>query len=131
MEVEPSSQLLPAGSLFASPGGKFAYEVQGPCSRLYDREELPWPSCSLQWKGKQPSWNRVGKRFVPDMACSRCPSYAVKAVDGLGSQWRDVVTLYWEPLSPELKQWWYTKKPERSEFPPVPQGAQSLELPEN
>ena len=50
--------MLEQGQTFRSPGGGFSYEVIGPCCRLYDREELPYPSCSLQWKGKQPSWKK-------------------------------------------------------------------------
>ena len=60
----------PHGKRLRSPGGSFLYEVQGPVCRLYDREQLPWPSCSLQWKGKQPSWRRIGRRFVADLSVS-------------------------------------------------------------
>ena len=126
MQVEPSSQLLPSGARFLSPGGRYTYEVIGPVSRLYDREELPWPSCSLVWRGKQPSWNRQGKRFVADLAAQRCPSYAVKGYDADGNTWDDVLTLYWEGLTPELRQWWNTKKPEAAAFPQIPQKALSL-----
>ena len=125
-EVEPSSQILPAGAMFKSHGGRFGYEVIGPVCRLYDREELPWPSCSLQWKGKQPSWNRVGKRFVPDLAAARSPSYAVNGVDAYGCEFTTVLTIYDEKLVPELKQWWITKKPESAAFPEPPQTALSL-----
>lgn len=74
-------QFLRSGSHIRSAGGSFVYEIIGPVCRLYDREELPWPSCSLAWKGKQPSWNRIGPRFVADMASRRSPSYAVKLID--------------------------------------------------
>jgi len=94
------------GKRFRSPGGSFAYEVQGPVCRLFDREELPWPSCSLSWKGKQPSWRRIGRRFVADISTSRFPSYAVKAVDAQGVQWEQVITLYHQRLNSEEKGWW-------------------------
>ncbi len=96
------------GKRFRSPGNSFAYEVQGPVCRLFDREELPWPSCSLGWKGKQPSWRRIGRRLVADLAASRCPSYAVKAVDAQGVQWEQVITIYYQRLSSGEKSWWYS-----------------------
>lgn len=126
MKVEPSSQLLPCGSRFASPGGRFVYEVIGPVTRLYDREELPWPCCSLSWRGKSPSWNRIGKRFVADMAAQRSPSYAVIGRDFQGNTWRGVVTIYWEKLTPELKRWWNWKGPAAQQPPAIPQTALSL-----
>lgn len=120
---EPSSQIIPRGSAFKSHGGRFGYQVIGPVCRLYDREELPWPSCSLAWRGKQPSWNRVGARFIADLAAARCPSYAVKGVDAYGNTWDDVVTLYDEKLAPDLKQWWITRKPQSHAFPELPLSA--------
>lgn len=125
-DVEPSSQILHHGAMFKSHGGRFGYEVIGPCCKIYDREELPWPSCSLQWKGKQPSWNRVGKRFVPDLAAARCPSYQVRGVDAYGVTWTQTLTLYDEKLTPELRQWWITKKPVAAPFPGTPQTALTL-----
>lgn len=125
-EVEPSSQMLPHGAMFKSHGGRFGYEVVGPVCRLYDREELPWPSCSLQWRGKQPSWNRVGKRFVPDLAAARCPSYAVNGVDAYGTTWTTILTIYDETLVPDLKNWWITKKPNTAAFPEAPQSSLTL-----
>ena len=89
------------GKKIRSPGGSFVYEVQGPVCRLYDREELPWPCCSLQWRGKQPSWRRIGRRFIADIAARRCPSYAVRGVDSAGTQWEGVVTLYMHRLNKE------------------------------
>lgn len=109
-----------AGKFIRSPGGHYTYQVLGPCCQLYDREELPWPSCSLQWKGKQPSWNRVGKRFVPDLAGSRCPSYAVKAKDIYGHEWEQVLTLYYERLTGTEKAWWYSKLPPGRSYPEIP-----------
>jgi len=109
--------MLVHGKKIRSHGGSFVYEVLGPVCRLYDREELPWPSCSLQWRGKQPSWNRQGKRFVPDLAASRCASYAVKAQDLWGSSWSQELTLYDQRLGKEEKNWWYWRyKP--NETPP-------------
>jgi len=90
-----------------SPGGSFSYVVEGPVCILYDREQLPWPCCSLQWKGKQPSWNRIGKRFVPDMAASRCHAYAVKGNDLWGTEWKQVLIQYNRRLSRQEKDWWY------------------------
>ena len=93
--------MLGHGKKIRSHGGSFVYEVLGPVCRLYDREELPWPSCSLQWRGKQPSWNRQGKRFVTDLAASRCASYAVKDQDLWGSRWSQELTIYAQRLRRE------------------------------
>jgi len=100
-----------------SYGGCFVYKIEGPCCRLYDREELPWPSCSLQWRGKQPSWNRVGRRFVPDLACIRHPSYAIEGWDSYGSNWRSVITFFEEHLTAVERKWWVWKGPENIEPP--------------
>lgn len=100
--------MLDHGTRFMSPGGSFSYVVLGPVCRLYDREELPWPSCSLAWKGKQPSWNRVGRRFVGDLGCRRFPSYAVRASGRDGFTWEQVVTDYCWPLPSEERRWWYS-----------------------
>lgn len=121
--IEPSSQLIPAGARFQSPGGRFAYRVEGPICRLYDRAELPWPSCSLVWRGKQPSWNRQGVRFVADLACGRSPSYRVTGADCQGNTWQEDRTLYDEPLTKELRQWWITKKPQAKAWPELPGGS--------
>ena len=109
-----------SGKFLRSPGGSFTYEVVGPCCRLYDREELPWPCCNLQWKGKQPSWNRVGKRFIADMAASRCPSYAVKGRDLSGNQWEQVLTVYQDRLTKHEKDWWYSKLAPGKTYPEMP-----------
>lgn len=103
--------VLPHGKKLLSPGQSFFYVVQGPCCILYDREELPWPSCSLAWKGKQPSWNRVGKRLVPDMAASRCPAYFVTARDSWGNEWQQTLVLYHVRLAEPLRRSWYWKGP--------------------
>lgn len=109
--------VLSPGKMLRSPGGSFIYEVQGPCCMLYDREELPWPSCSLAWKGKQPSWNRVGRRFVPDIATQRCPAYSVKGADAWGNQWEQVLVIYHERLRGDLQKSWYAKVPAGHPYP--------------
>lgn len=100
----------PAGHVFQSPGAHLTYRVIGPCCRLFDREQLPWPCCRLQWRGKEPSWRRIGRRFVPDMAARRFPSYNVEII---GQSYRAepfVTTLYTSRLSRELQAWWYAKR---------------------
>jgi hypothetical protein len=101
--------LLPHNTTHPSIGGTYSYRVLGPCCRLFDREELPWPSCSLAWRGKQPSWRRIGRRFVPDMAAKRCPSYAVELLTVDCKPAPTVITLYPYPLSKPVRDWWYSK----------------------
>ena len=108
---------LNADKRVRSHGGCFSYKILGPCCRLFDRNELPWPSCSTAWRGKQPSWNRVGKRFVPDIAASRCPSYYVEGVDIQGFKWKQVLTFYDQKLFPEVRDWWYSKVPKHKPYP--------------
>ncbi|MEM6424262.1 MAG: hypothetical protein AAGF66_12155 [Cyanobacteria bacterium P01_H01_bin.119] len=98
------------GHLFLSPGAHLTYRVVGPCCRLFDREQLPWPCCRIQWRGKEPSWRRIGRRFVPDLATKRFPSYSVEIV-GPG-HFGDVfvITLFTAPLSDELRAWWCAKR---------------------
>lgn len=75
------SFLLTHGDRFSvCKGSLFVYESLGPVCRLYDREELPWPSCSLQWRGKQPSWRREGPRYTRDLGAKNAPSYNTKLV---------------------------------------------------
>lgn len=105
------------GKFKRSYGGSFVYYIQGPCCRLYDKEELPWPSCSLQWRGKQPSWNRVGKRFVPDLACIRHPSYYVIGWDSYTTQWECDITFFEENLTKAERKWWVWKGPQHLEPP--------------
>lgn len=100
----------PSGQIFYSPGGHFSYQVIGPCCRLFDREELPWPCCRLDWHGKEPSWRRVGKRFTADMATRKYPSYCVKVLDGRRARDELVITLYLVKLSEAEQDWWYSKK---------------------
>lgn len=100
---------LKPGQIFKSPGGTFNYRVVGACCRLYDRSNLPFPCCSLSWLGKQPSWRRIGKRFVPDIAVKQSPSYCVQLVDYPEAE-PFVITLHWLKLSDVQQNWWYTKR---------------------
>lgn len=104
-----SDHLLPSGHTLHSPGGHFTYRVIGPCCRLFDRDELPWPCCRIQWRGKEPSWRRIGRRFVADLAVTRSPSYTVEILGQEPSRETLVLTLYWVKLTPALKDWWYAK----------------------
>ena len=100
----------PSGHIFHSPGAHLTYRVVGPCCRLYDRDQLPWPCCRLQWRGKEPSWRRIGRRFIVDLSTRRHPSYCVELV---GQGYRGeafVTTLYTAKLSSELQNWWHTKR---------------------
>ena len=114
--------MLASGTTFDSPGGSFSYVIIGPVCRLYDREQLPWPICSLQWRGKAPSWKRIGCRFVGDIAVKRFPSYAVRGIDRHGSTWTDVVTDYTYRLPSAVKRWWYANTPPSGHaFPDYPE----------
>jgi len=97
------------GHVFQSPGTHFTYRVIGPCCRLFDREELPWPCCRLQWKGKEPSWRRIGRRFVADIAAQNYPSYSVEIFGPRQQSESFVLTLYDQRLPSSTKEWWYTK----------------------
>ena len=108
--LDTISHPFPHGHTFYSPGGHFTYRVIGPCCRLFDREELPWPCCRLEWRGKEPSWRRVGKRFIPDMATKNSPSYSVEVLGQERSGRTFVVTLYPVKLPPAVKDWWYAKR---------------------
>lgn len=99
-----------SGYVFQSPGAHITYRVIGPCCRLYDREQLPWPCCRLQWRSKEPSWRRIGKRLVPDMATRKFPSYNVEIVSQSYRGTPFVTTLYTVRLSSEEQNWWYTKR---------------------
>jgi len=97
--------MLKSGDIVHSVGGSFTYQIVGAICRIYDRGELPYPCCRLQWKGKEPYWNRVGKRFVPDIATKKFPSYRVKLVGGL---LEFDYTEYGKHLDEKSKAWWYT-----------------------
>jgi hypothetical protein len=102
--------LLPPGSVHASPGGQYSFRVLGPCCRLFDREELPWPCCRLAWRSKEPSWRRIGRRFVADLAARRCPSYAVELLQpGARATAPTVITLFPVRLSAPMQEWWYSR----------------------
>tara|TARA_B100000579_G_scaffold306033_1_gene255831 strand:+ start:240 stop:644 length:405 start_codon:yes stop_codon:yes gene_type:complete len=113
-EVLPTKEvqdLMDHGSIHSSIGGQFSFRIIGPCCRLYDREELPWPCCRLSWKGREPSWKRVGKRLVPDIAAEKCPSYAVEIMQPGERPAKIIFTLYSERLDSNLQEWWYSKRP--------------------
>lgn len=112
------SHLLQTGEILYSPGGHFCYRVVGPCCRLFDREQLPWPCCRLEWRGKEPSWRRIGKRYVPDLATKTHPSYSVEIL-GQGCSGKTIeITLYSVKLSPTEQEWWYAAhKHPRAEYP--------------
>ena len=111
LSAGPAARLLEAGSIHPSPGGQYSFRVLGPCCRLFDREELPWPCCRLAWRSKEPSWRRVGRRFVADLAARRCPSYVVELLQPGARPTRTVITLFPQRLGPELQEWWYSKQP--------------------
>lgn len=119
---------LAAGQIISSPGCHFSYRIRGACCRLFDREQLPWPCCRLQWRGKEPSWRRIGRRFIVDLATRNFPSYSVEIVGQKPlAEEPLVITLYWVRLSPLLKAWWYADKPARSmALSPQPPLATSL-----
>ncbi len=99
----------PTGYIFQSPGGQFSYRVIGPCCRLYDREQLPWPCCRLQWHSKEPSWRRIGRRFVVDMATRRYASYCVELLNYGRPGATVIMTLYTMRLPPDQQNWWCSK----------------------
>ena len=110
--------MLQPGDVLESPGHAFTYKIEGLCCRLFDREELPWPCCRLSWRGKEPSWRRVGSRLVGDVCCKRFASYAVSGRDRWGTEWRSVVTDFSNPLSRSEREWMYSKRPpEGQEWP--------------
>ena len=103
-------RLFEAGSEHTSPGGQYSFRVLGPCCRLFDREELPWPCCRIAWRSKEPSWRRVGRRFVADLASRRCPSYAVELLQPGSRPTTTVLTLFSLRLAAPLQEWWYSKQ---------------------
>ena len=102
---------LPPGQIVPSPGGHFNYRIIGPCCRLFDREELPWPCCRLQWRGKEPSWRRIGRRFINDLASRNRPSYSVEIIGQDYAKDPLILTFYAETLPTPTREWWYTKHP--------------------
>jgi hypothetical protein len=108
-ETLPMVHPLPSGYITSSLGGHYTYRIIGACCRLFDRETLPWPCCRLNWRGKEPSWRRIGRRFVPDISVQNAPSYSVEILEPGYSGESFVMTLYSDRLSPEQKQWWYSR----------------------
>ena len=86
-------EFFKTGSVQSSYGGQYSYKVIGPCCRLYDREELPWPCSRLAWKVRA-SWRRIGSRFVADMASRKCPSYSVQILEPGSKPVETVITLF-------------------------------------
>lgn len=109
LEVIPKPHPWPSGHVFHSPGSQFGYRVIGPCCRLFDREQLPWPCCRLSWRSKEPSWRRIGRRFIADIATKRYPSYYVELLGYEQMTEAFVLTLYMTKLSPVEQDWWYTR----------------------
>ncbi|MEL6221490.1 MAG: hypothetical protein AAFR31_02480 [Cyanobacteria bacterium J06627_8] len=107
--ADPLHHPLPTGFIFESPGKHFTYQIIGPCCQLFDREELPWPCCRIQWHSKEPSWRRIGRRFIADIAAKRCPSYSVFILNQEYSQEPFVLTMYWVRFPPTIRDWWYAK----------------------
>jgi hypothetical protein len=105
------AELYAYGSEHTSLGGQYSFRVLGPCCRLFDREELPWPCCRIAWRSKEPSWRRVGRRFVADLAARRCPSYAVELLQPGSRPTVTVLTLFSLRLCAPLQEWWYSKQP--------------------
>ncbi len=102
---------LEAGDIIQSPGCHFTYRIIGPCCRLFDRGTLPWPSCRIEWHSKQPSWRRVGKQLIADMATRNSPSYSVEIVGQEGKRNPIVITLYGVKFAAEHREWWHSRKP--------------------
>tara|TARA_Y100001968_G_scaffold264017_1_gene252774 strand:- start:411 stop:803 length:393 start_codon:yes stop_codon:yes gene_type:complete len=106
-----TDSLLLFGSTHASEGGQYSFRVIGPCCRLYDREELPWPCSRIAWRSKEPSWRRIGSRFVADIASRRCASYSVEILQPGDKPTQTILTLFSKRLSPEMQEWWYSRQP--------------------
>ena len=102
--------LMGYGTICPSEGGQFSFRVIGPCCRLFDREELPWPCSRLAWRSKEPSWRRIGCRFVADIAARRCPSYSVEILQPGSKPTETVLTLFSRRFTPEMQEWWYSKQ---------------------
>ena len=97
------------GTVHTSIGGNFSFRVIGPCCRLFDREELPWPCSRLAWRSKEPSWRRIGPRFVPDIAARRCPSYSVEILQPGSKPIGTILTFFSDRFTPVMQEWWYSK----------------------
>tara|TARA_B100000700_G_scaffold306311_1_gene381317 strand:- start:258 stop:623 length:366 start_codon:yes stop_codon:yes gene_type:complete len=111
MSEKHTNTLLEHGSVHTSLGGQYSFRVVGPCCRLFDREELPWPCCRLSWKSKEPSWRRIGSRYVPDIAARRCPSYSVEIFQPGSRSIPTVLTFFPNKSNTEMQEWWYSRHP--------------------
>ncbi|MDX2241158.1 MAG: hypothetical protein NW224_10785 [Leptolyngbyaceae cyanobacterium bins.302] len=119
--------LLEHGQIISSPGCHFSYRVIGACCRLFDREQLPYPCCRLQWRGKEPSWRRIGKRFVLDMATRGRPTYSVEILEQGGDRRFTtqksteplLLTLYWIKMPQPMNEWWYSDRVRHREALPI------------
>ena len=110
-----ADKTLEYGTVHPSEGGQFSFRVLGPCCRLFDREELPWPCSRIAWRSKEPSWRRIGSRFVPDIAARRCPSYSVELLQPGSKPIDTVLTLFSRRFTPEMQEWWYSRHPRSRE----------------
>tara|TARA_Y100001968_G_C19452694_1_gene769878 strand:+ start:4580 stop:4972 length:393 start_codon:yes stop_codon:yes gene_type:complete len=109
--INNADTLLENGSIWPSEGGQYSYRVIGPCCRIFDREELPWPCSRLAWRSKEPSWRRIGSRFVADIAARRCPSYSVELLQPGHRPTETVLTFFSKKFSSEMQEWWYSRHP--------------------
>jgi hypothetical protein len=57
----------------------------------------------------------VGRRFVPDLAARRCPSYSVELLQPGSRPTATVLTLFSVRLVSELQEWWYSRHPRSME----------------
>jgi hypothetical protein len=130
LELPPMSHPFKHGHLFFSPGCHFSYRVIGSCCRLFDRETLPYPCCRIEWRGKEPSWRRIGKRFIADLATRNSPSYSVEIVGQAPSSEPIVLTLYSVKLPQPLKEWWFSLKPSTSAMTDLmsPESAEEIKI---
>jgi hypothetical protein len=103
-----------SGQIILSPGGTHSYKIVGVVCRLYDREQLPYPCCSLEWKGKQPSWNRIGKRLIADLGSKYQECYTVEILNcpirNYSNRECHYLTLSYRKMSVELQKFWYGSK---------------------
>ena len=109
--TKSADTLLEYGSVFSSIGGQYSFRIVGPCCRLYDREELPWPCSRLAWRSKEPSWRRIGPRFVPDIAARRCPSYSVELLQPGSRPTQTILTMFSSRFEASMQEWWYSRHP--------------------
>jgi hypothetical protein len=116
---QPEHHPLPHGQIINSPGCHFTYRIIGPCCRLFDRDTLPWPCCRLEWHSKEPSWRRVGKQLVIDMASRNSPSYSVEIIGQDAKPESMVITLYPIKFTATQREWWHSRKPTTMALPPI------------